>query len=671
MKKSWLLSMYLLLFICSSSNGAIVDSLKSLLNKTNISDSLSCAVMNELSYELHDEDVDQALYYAQKAYEKAINLRNPFLTMRSLGQMGNAYMQQRKNLMAIECFIKSSKYAEKLSDSARISAINHNICILYTRIQKNSLARKYLTISLKFMPHDTDPEQVAVSKILLGSLFYAEKKYDEALKIFYEAQKLYERCSNPNRVAHALMNVGIVKVDLGELNEAVKYLVLAHEKFILLKEKGRAGQALFRLADAYLRMKKYDKAFAYHEQAMRFIDYQLTSGNDFEIKKYLERIGKAYMDAGNVTKANEAFNKALTLYHIALQNVDSIIDSEREQAFADVAIKYDTEKTERENKIQKLSLEKQDADIKQQKLYVIFGVCGAILMTCLVFLFWRSYHITKKSNRKIEAQKNQIELQRDEIQTKNHEITSSIEYAKSLQAAILPFDHVIRKALPNSFVLWLPRDIVSGDFYWFYEKEDIVYFAVADCTGHGVPGAFVSMTCHNILNQVVIDKGITDPGQALSAVNNQVCSVFKFDESGMKAQDGMDVVFCKIDKKKNAIEFAGALNPLLLVRKGEPLEFKTDKFPIGGRTPEGFAFTTHKLELNEGDWVYLFSDGYKDQFGGDRGKKIRSGNFIKLLTACSTMPAVRQREYLLEFLDKWQGGFERVDDVLVSGFQLK
>ncbi|MFI5203732.1 MAG: tetratricopeptide repeat protein [Flavobacteriales bacterium] len=631
---------------------------------------MSCALMNDISYEYLDDDVNQALFYAQKAYEKAVQLRNPLLIMRSLGQMGNAYMQQRKNLLAIECFIKTSKYAEKLKDSARICILNHNICILYVRITKGALARKYLTVSLNYMPAKTPPEEVASSQLLLGSLYYGEKKYKEALVTFQKALQLYEKSDNPNRTAHAYINIGIIKAETGEMNEAIKNLIRAYEKFILLKEKGRAGQALFRLADTYLKMKNYDKAFGYHEQAMRYINYQMNSGNDFDLKKYLERIGKAYVEKGNVAKANEVLATALSLYHRSLRNVDSIINNEREQAFAEMAIKYDTEKTERENKIQKLTLDKQDADIKQQRLYIIFGVCGAILMAGLVFLFWRSYHITKKSNRKIEAQKTQIERQRDEIQAKNHEITSSIEYAKSLQAAILPFDHTIKKHLPDSFVLWLPRDIVSGDFYWFYEKDDIIYYAVADCTGHGVPGAFVSMTCHNILNQVVIDKSITNPGQVLSNVNDQVCGVFKFDESGMKAQDGMDVVFCKIDKKNKTIEFAGALNPLVVVRNGEATEYKTDKFPIGGRTPEGFSFNTQRLELQPNDWVYLFSDGYKDQFGGDRGKKIRSKNFIRLLSACSVMSHGEQRKYLLEFLQKWQGNFERVDDVLVTGFKI-
>jgi serine phosphatase RsbU (regulator of sigma subunit) len=335
-----------------------------------------------------------------------------------------------------------------------------------------------------------------------------------------------------------------------------------------------------------------------------------------------------------------------------------------------MAVKYDTEKTETENKIQRLTLDKQDADLKQQRLYIIFGISGALLMACLVFLFWRSYHITKKSNRKIEAQKAQIELQRDEIQEKNHEITSSIEYAKFLQSAILPYDFTIKQYLPESFVLWLPRDIVSGDFYWFYEKDDIIYYAVADCTGHGVPGAFVSMTCHNILNQVVIDKGFSEPGLVLSKVNDQVCKVFKYDEEGMKAQDGMDVVFCKIDRKKKEIEFAGALNPVLIIRDQEVIEYKTDKFPIGGRTPEGFMFKTQQINLKENDWVYLFSDGFKDQFGGEKGKKMRSKNFVNLLVSCSKMRPEEQHNYLLESLLKWQGNYERVDDILVSGFKV-
>lgn len=264
----------------------------------------------------------------------------------------------------------------------------------------------------------------------------------------------------------------------------------------------------------------------------------------------------------------------------------------------------------------------------------------------------------------------EIVAQRDEIALKNKDITDSIEYAKTLQEAILPTVETLQSGLGNHFVLYRPRDIVSGDFYWIYEREGLVYFAAADCTGHGVPGAFVSIMGNNMLNQVVIEEGNTDPGRILSELNRKVCYAFQQQGAGRSARDGMDIAFCVIDRAQQQLRFAGAMNGLVLVRNGEAMEIAAERNPIGGRTPLTFEFATQTVPYQAKDALYMFSDGYPDQFGGPKGKKFMTRKLRSLLAEIAAWEPALQLTHLEETFAQWKGEYNQVDDVLVVGVRL-
>ncbi len=278
--------------------------------------------------------------------------------------------------------------------------------------------------------------------------------------------------------------------------------------------------------------------------------------------------------------------------------------------------------------------------------------------------------IVNDSTAEIREQKDEIEGQRDEIAKKNKALMDSIRYAKSLQDAILPAKELIEKALPHHFVYFQPRDIVSGDFYWFYEKEDQVFIAAVDCTGHGVPGALVSMTGSNLLNQIIIEKDNNDPGTILSELNVGVKSVFSNEGSLASANDGMDIALCVLNKQSKVIEFAGAHRPMIVIRDGEIIEVKGDRTPIGGRTDASFAFTAHTFQAQLHDSIYIFSDGYPDQFGGDRNRKFMISRLKKMFIDICALPAEEQKQHLHNTLLQWQGNLNRVDDILIIGFEV-
>jgi serine phosphatase RsbU (regulator of sigma subunit) len=247
------------------------------------------------------------------------------------------------------------------------------------------------------------------------------------------------------------------------------------------------------------------------------------------------------------------------------------------------------------------------------------------------------------------------------------EIKASISYAKGIQSAILPSPRIVREYLNDSFILYLPKDIVAGDFYWMEvpeSEEGEILFAVADCTGHGVPGAMISVVCNNALNRSVREFALRDPGNILNRTREIVQQEFAKSEEVLS--DGMDIALCTL--KGNVLQYAGAHNPLLLIRDGKLTEIKANKQPIG-RFVHMEPFRTHTVYLQDGDCIYLFSDGFADQFGGPQGKKFKPGAFRDLLCAMSTEAMDRQREMLVQAFLEWKGELEQVDDVCVVGFR--
>lgn len=263
----------------------------------------------------------------------------------------------------------------------------------------------------------------------------------------------------------------------------------------------------------------------------------------------------------------------------------------------------------------------------------------------------------------------EVLLQKEVIEQKNNEITESLLYAKRIQSAILPDMKLIYKTLEQSFILYLPKDIVSGDFYSFSQKDNIVIIAAADCTGHGVAGAFMSMIGTSLLNQIINEKGITEPSQILGQLNQGIVNALKQRDS--ESNDGMDISLCTIDLDKNKLKFSGANRPLWLLRNNEMLVYKPNKFPIGGlQVYHTEAFTQHEIDLIKGDAIYIFSDGFSDQFGGGKGKKLMTKKFKDELMQIQHLNMKEQENYLLGLFNKWKGNLEQVDDVLIIGIRI-
>jgi ligand-binding sensor domain-containing protein/serine phosphatase RsbU (regulator of sigma subunit) len=302
----------------------------------------------------------------------------------------------------------------------------------------------------------------------------------------------------------------------------------------------------------------------------------------------------------------------------------------------------------------------------------VIVIGGAIVISYIKIRERALIRENKILEEKVEERTAEVVQKNIELDEKNNDIMASIRYAKRIQDAILPPDEFVKKFLPKTFVLFKPKDIVSGDFYWLDDKKDQVLFAAVDCTGHGVPGAFMSIVGHSKLDQIVGEQGLTKPSDILNELNKTVSATLRqsvIEDNAVK--DGMDIALCSFNRKTNVMEYAGAYNPMWLIRNGELIEYKADKFPIGNlKAGENKKFTNHSIPLQEGDSLYIFSDGFADQFGGPNGKKLKYSTFKQLLLDNQHLSMEEQGVLLNKTIESWRGTLEQVDDILVIGTRL-
>ena len=276
----------------------------------------------------------------------------------------------------------------------------------------------------------------------------------------------------------------------------------------------------------------------------------------------------------------------------------------------------------------------------------------------------------KELEEKVKERTAEAVLQKEQIEEKNIHITDSIRYAKRIQTAILPPEDYVKKLLPKSFVFYKPKDIVSGDFYWIKETNDSILVSAVDCTGHGVPGAFMSIVGNYQLNYAVDIKEANKPANILMELNSGVNKTLQKD-SNSKIKDGMDLAICSVDYKNKKLQFAGACNPLYIIKNGELQIIKGDKFSIGSfDNDEGIAYKNHEIDVEEGDTFYIFSDGYADQFGGPKDKKYLYKRFREFLLSIHNKPMDKQRILLEANMAQWMGDKEQVDDIIVIGVKI-
>lgn len=581
----------------------------------------------------------QSLHYYELAYSNMLKIGDTIGMAYVLTNMATIYSDQNDPTSAEEFYLKSNDLLESSNNKQTefYHTNRNNLATLYNKRGESKLAEQIFTENAAFFKKEDNLPEYSFAVLNLakthtnqGLNAKATEEFKEVIEIFTSLEMNYEVCKAKREYALFLINDG-------KLNDGIS---IANESYTLastLNSLELKFETIEVLILGYSKKGDYKTAYQFQKEHEEIGDQLLnektkkaTLGQQFEIE-YLTKV-----------------------------TTDSIKNAEKEKLQqAELA----AEKAEKD----KLQIESKQR--RQQNIFLIIGLSLTGMFGLFIF---NRFRLTQRQKAIIEQQKQRVDKAYESLEEKNQEILDSITYAKRIQTAILPSQEKWHELMRNAFVLYLPKDIVAGDFYWLEKRDEITFFAAADCTGHGVPGAMVSVVCNSALNKVVGELGYMKPGEILDQTKSII--VEEFSKSSTEVKDGMDVALCRLELKNDGyhLMYAGANNPLWIIRKDgyEVEEIKADKQPIG-KSDSQKSFTNHEIRVFSGDSIYIFSDGFADQFGGDRGKKLKSGSFKKLLLELKDLSMDEQYSEIHEFFNNWKEGYEQLDDVCVIGLRLE
>lgn len=651
----------------------------------------------------------KALYYAKIALNIAERLNNDTILYNAYNSCGiqNEYLGNYEK--ANVYYDKSLLIAFKLKDISKISVVFNNKGLLNYSIGNFQKAYDYFNKHLMISALNKNINNVSIAYNNLAMLFQALGDKRTALDYYFKTLTIDENLKNDRYYSATLNNIASVYIDL-KMNDSAYYYIKKCLK-IKLQLNDLYGEMLCyqNLGNIYDHLEKNDSAETYFFKALKLnekikdhisnIEINNSLGN-FYIKtkklqnaiKYL-KIAEETLQLNNYHKSNEVYYKLSVAYEnindkenaykylkLYLTAQDSLYKNESVKKIQERELMAEINRKKYLNELEILHKEQLLKERQEKNFFVnIIILCIGFATLLFGLLMYRNYTIKKKANNilnerneLITQQNQEITLQKKIIEEKNKDITDSIIYAKRLQEAMLPDETKFKQVFgDNFFILFLPKDIVSGDFYWLAEKEDGVLFAVSDCTGHGVPGGFMSIIANNALNRSIREFGLTMPNEILDTVNLLIDEAFSNNANNNEVRDGMDIALCLLKKEAEnwSLYYSAANRPLWIVRNNTLIEMKGDNQPIG-KHEKRKAFSLHKFNLYKNDILYLTSDGYADQFGGEEMKKFKSANFKRLLTGICHENMTEQKNILLQTHYLWKKNIEQLDDICVIGIKI-
>ncbi len=620
-------------------------------------------------------EIDTAFLYYDSLLTLAEREKDHLMSLKARGNRGMVYEKKGDFIKAFEEYVYANKQSELLNDTSFIASSNGNLGNVSIRLGKYKEALEYLNNVLKYFKYNGNKIGEANQYNSLSMVYESINDSVNHEKYLLLAAEIYDQIGAKVQYSTVLINLSALEEKRGNNKKA---LLLAEKSLEIKREyNDQIGilPLLINMSILYNKEKNYDASSRALDEVLSIAKKE---GDLFHQAEAMIKKAGLYRQSGKVEQAYD-----LLLDYIDLR--EEILGEKTQKAVAEFQEKYEAEKKQleidkltKEKQVSTLIIEKQETS-KKILMGIILG--GLLVLFILVYAFIQK----RKNNIELEARNKEINFQKQLVEEKNKEITDSIIYAKRIQAAILPPPKIVKQYLNESFILYKPKDIVAGDFYWMENTGDAVLFAAADCTGHGVPGAMVSVVCNNGLNRSVREHGLTDPGKILDKTREIV--IQEFEKSDEDVKDGMDIALCslkfnvlnselnqsetkKIEPQTVAmLQYAGANNPLWIVRNEEIIEIKADKQPIG-KYDNLEPYTTHSVNLQKDDSIYIFSDGFADQFGGENGKKLKAANFKKLLLSIQKENMTKQKELLDDAFEQWKGELEQLDDVCIIGVRI-
>jgi len=660
-------------------------------------------------------EVDSALSHYQLALAVFKELTYDARTAKTLYRIASLYFSISNYKSALQYANEALDLYEIIEDRKTIASLHALLCDIKSSLGFKSSAiedcRKSLIIyeSLKL----TEGKAKLLNS--LGKIYLELNQYRRCEEYFNRALYMAKFEQDSSMIADTYINLGNVYLGMGEHEKATRYFSQALSLNLLKKDQEGIGHAFYNLGISLAGSGLYDSALFFLEKSLQ-ISQQI---NDLELQaRDFSEIGKIYEEKGQFKRAinylkdgviiaeridanpilqNCYYNlakyyddlgdheNALNFYKLYMLHRDEIYENQSALKIAEAEALYNLEKKDKEIQLLKSDNRIKDLEASERNLMNIWLITGLVFVFVTMIIVYRQYRMQNKANQILQKQKEAIQRQKEEIiaqrndiekinqiiTEKNSQITDSIQYAKRIQLSLLPDDELLKQYFDHSFILFLPKDIVSGDFYWLKNTNDTLCIAIVDCTGHGVPGAFMTLLANSLLNQTALEKReCQSPSQLLHMLDEKVKQNLNQHGTTFSTFEGMDMALCIINLKKRQINYSGAKIPLYYRQNGNLHQIQPDRVSVGGNEISDKKFTDKSIKLKRGDFIYLATDGFQDQFGGKEGKKFMKLHFRHLIENISTQPSNKQKDILYSTFNEWKGFHQQTDDVLVMGIEM-
>lgn len=591
---------------------------------------------------------------------------------------GNNYFRLSQYPEALYNYQKAAMIFGQLDDLRGEAFCYNNIGSIHSEIGNFNLAIEYWNKTLIIKKALNDSVSIAKTLNNLGVAYKNQKKYNLSLETLNHALKDFKSLENLRGVAMVYINIANVYQRKEEYNKALKYSYLSLEMKKMMEDETGMALVYGNISLFLNKLKRYNEA----KQAAEFgLDLALKTGALATLKNNYSNLSLAYEGLNNMSKAYQ--------YLFKYEKVkDSLFNIEKNKEFTRLETQYQIKSKQQEIEKQQAIIKKKDAiaEKNRTKRNALFG--GIILMVLLLIVVIYSYIQKRKDNTiireknqnleianaeilaqrdEIEAQRDLVDMQKKQIEYIHGELKDSIVYGKRIQQSLLPSDSFLNAFFDeNYFILNRARDLVSGDFYWAAQVDEWKFFTVADCTGHGVPGAFMSMLGISLLNEIVRERNIRTTADLLKLLFARLSQNLHRQQDKDTITDSMDIIFCAWNTKTNKLQYSGINNPLYLIRNNNLQIIPSTKM-INIESIQDKKILMQTIKLQKGDFIILSSDGFADQFGGEKGKKYKKKNFQKLITSLSTHPIQEHQKILETTFLKWKGIQDQIDDVCIMG----
>ncbi len=707
-------SFFLIVFIlCNkifiSQTNPVLDSLKIELKNAK-HDTARCNILNSMIEEESDYAVwskyNEELLKITESKLKKTKQKDPEYKLYqkyfadALNNVGYLAEQIGDITKAIDYYGRSLKIQEDIGNKQGIALSLNNIGAIYFNLGDIPSALDYQGRSLKIQEDIGNKYGIAQSLNNIGTIYNSQSDFPKVLEYYGRSLKIFEEIGHKQGIATTLNNIGLIYSNLGDIPKALD----CHGRSLKIKEeigdKDGTAYSLSNIGMIYYKQGEVSKALDYQSRGLRIredigdkdgIAYSLNiiGGIYFKQKNYskaLENVNQsmkvskeigypqnirnAAFQLNQIYKATGNHKLALENYVLYIQMRDSINNIETQKVSIKLQTQYEYDKKkavedEKHTAELKVQDEKAQADKKRKNIIIVTVSVVLLLVAFFSVLLYNRFKTTQQQKQIIEAKEKETQYQKNIIEEKQKEIVDSINYAKRIQYTLLAHDEFLNENLKDYFVYFQPKDIVSGDFYWATKHNNKFYLAVCDSTGHGVPGAFMSLLNIGFLSEAINEKGLEKPNEVFDYVRSKLTETIS--KEGQK--DGFDGILVCFDQKNGSITYAAANNKPILTTNGELNELEFDRMPVGvGERKDEFKL--HEINVNKGDMLYLYTDGYADQFGGPKGKKFKYKQLNDLLLASSTSDVELQKENLKTNFNSWKGNLEQVDDVCIIGIKL-